>query len=169
MRITKRFLPLLFLVVFVFAFKNTQAQTVTACKDVTELNKKILEIVKAAIGKKVGRGECWDLAANALDKIEAKWDHDYAYGNPVDYKNGACIMPGDIVQFENVKLIHASGNTFFEESYMHHTAVVYEVGKNGKIKLAQQNTSEHGKKVAIDPFEFSWVQQGTISVYRATK
>ena len=64
------------------------------CDSVPELNKKIIAFVKTKLNKKVGRGECWDLAAEALNSTQAKWDGNYVFGKEVNYKKD-CVYPGD--------------------------------------------------------------------------
>src|SRR5438045_4189887 len=56
------------------------------CGDTPELNKKVIEFVKTSMNKKVGAGECWDVAAEALNKAGAKWDGNYKFGKEVNYK-----------------------------------------------------------------------------------
>ena len=62
------------------------------------LNKEIIEFTTSKIGKKVGSGECWDLAAEALDYAGAKWKRSYVYGRKVDLSEEK-VLPGDIIQF----------------------------------------------------------------------
>lgn len=59
------------------------------------------------MGKKVGKGECWDLAAGALNEVSAKWESPYEFGNEINDKN-EIVFPGDIIQFEGVKLVYPS-------------------------------------------------------------
>src|SRR5689334_13502000 len=67
------------------------------------LNQRVVDFVKSKVGKKVGAGECWDLAAEALNTAGARWDGLYGFGELVDWKK-AEVYPGDIVQFENVDI-----------------------------------------------------------------
>lgn len=136
------------------------------CNSTPKLNQQILQFVKPQIGKKVATGECWDLAAEALDKVHAKWDHDFGFGNILNVQEGECISPGDIVQFEGVKLKYQKGNTIVMEDYAHHTAIIYSISSKGDIMLAQQNTTAHGKKVSVDVFMPDAVQTGTVTYYR---
>jgi hypothetical protein len=50
------------------------------------MNKQIIEFVKTKIKKKIGTGECWDLAAEALKIVNAKWDMKYKFGKEIDFK-----------------------------------------------------------------------------------
>src|SRR4051812_15853152 len=153
------FLPLLFLS---FAVPPD-------CGDTPQLNKQVVAFVKQQVTKKVGRGECWDLAAAALDNAGASWDHDYGFGRKIDPKKNECIFPGDIIQFENVQLDYRKGNTVYREDLAHHTAVIVEVKPGNELLLAQQNTTAHGRKVGLDPFTFSTVTRGKYTVYRPEK
>ena len=44
------------------------------CKDDLPLNKGIITFVNSKMNKKVGKGECWDVANEALTLVNAKWD-----------------------------------------------------------------------------------------------
>jgi hypothetical protein len=136
------------------------------CDKIPPLNKKIVSFVRENIGKKVGRGECWDLAAQALNSAGAEWDQDYQFGRTIDYKAEECIFPGDIIQFENVSILYQNGNTVYSETLAHHTAIVYKVEGRGKFVLAQQNTSRHGRKVALDPIDLANIKKGSFVIYR---
>src|SRR4051812_49312904 len=70
------------------------------CNDEPELNKKIIDFVNSKMNKTVGRGECWDLAAQALNTTGASWDKNFGFGKEIHLKKD-CIYPGDIMQFED--------------------------------------------------------------------
>lgn len=132
---------------------------------IPELNQKILLFVEQHIGKKVGRGECWDLAQIPLNEIGATWDQKYAFGkklNPTKEK----ILPGDIIRFEKVIIEYKEGNKKITENYHHHTAIIYEVLEKGMYKIAQQNT-EKGKKVTINILNTNFQKKGKLIFYRA--
>ena len=108
-----------------FNNRNYDAKTISkkivSCDSTPVLNKQIVDFVKTKIGKKVGKGECWDVAAEALNTVGAKWDGNYKFGNEVNYKKD-CVFPGDIMQFEGVTLKYAIGDKRFMEKLAHHTA-----------------------------------------------
>ncbi len=133
-----------------------------------ELNKQVIEIVKTTIGKKVDRGECWDLANKVLTETKADWDLQYKYGNPVNYKKEV-VYPGDIIQFEGVKVKYKKGNTTYTETMEHHTAVVYRVISPGVFELAHQNTGFSGRKVGLSTLDISTIIKGKMSIYRPVK
>lgn len=128
----------------------------------------MLEFVKSKLNKKVGRGECWDLAAQGLNSIGASWDKDYVFGKEVDPQK-ECIYPGDVIQFEGVKIQYQKGNTTYFEEMEHHTAVVFKVNDKGNYLVAEQNTSSHGKKVGLSALELKNVLKGTYKFYRPIK
>lgn len=73
------------------------------CDSIPELNQSIVELAKKKMRKKVDRGECWDLAKYVLDETNAEWDDWEVYGDLINRKTD-CILPGDIIQFEKIKL-----------------------------------------------------------------
>src|SRR6185369_362308 len=105
---------------------ETSPEPVFQADSLPELNQQILDFVNAHLKKKVGRGECWDLAAEALDQAGAKWNHKYKYGIRIN-PDSAAVFPGDIIQFEGVKLAFVKdGKKSWEQMY-HHTAVIYSI------------------------------------------
>ncbi len=132
---------------------------------VPALNQKVIEFVKANMSKKVGRGECWDLAANALEHAGAQWDGSYGFGSPVDPVKDQ-VFPGDIVQFENVVTQDRSGNVKREEKMPKHTAIIYRVVQPGVYDIAHQNTDVTGRKVGTSRFVLDHVVRGKVMIYR---
>ncbi|MFN5911062.1 MAG: hypothetical protein ACK45H_06990 [Bacteroidota bacterium] len=151
-----------FLLLILIGF-NSRAQ----CDSVNATNQQIINLVSAKIGKKVLRGECWDLAKYALDEVGADWDGLYEFGRLL--APNECIMPGDIIQFKNVKLKYKRGTSTYTEIMTHHTAIIYEVKSADEIVLLHQNTAVYGKKVAPSPMKFSTIIKGTYKIYRPTK
>lgn len=138
------------------------------CDSVPRLNKQIVAYLETKINHKVGEGECWDLAAEALNTVGAKWDHEYRFGHEIDNKK-ECIFPGDIIQFTKVKISYKLNNTYYLEHLPEHTAIVYEVSDQDNFSVAEQNTSRLGQKVGITPFNFKNVKSGKIKIYRPYK
>lgn len=135
------------------------------CDDVPPLNQEILSLANSRISEKVGRGECWDLAEYVLDEANAEWDGYEVYGTLIDNKSD-CIYPGDIIQFENIKLKWKENGVSYYESMQHHTAIVYEVIDKNTLILIHQNTGHHGKKVGTSEFRIDAIVKGEILVYR---
>jgi hypothetical protein len=134
------------------------------CDSIPPLNKKILTFVKSKMKKKVGTGECWDLAKFALDEAGAKWDGELIYGRKLSPDE--CIYPGDIIQFEKIKIKYKKGSETFTESMPHHTAVIYETNSQDEVTLAHQNTGYSGKKVGTSSLRFSTIISGNYYIYR---
>jgi len=142
-------------------------QTSAQCDSVAQLNKEIVSWVSTQVNKKVGTGQCWDLAQQALNKSGAKWDGMYDFGSPL--AKSECVMPGDIIQFEKVKAKRMVNGSEFREEFPHHTAIVFSVNSSDEIKLIHQNTGYNGKKVAVSDFYFSSIKSGKYTIYRPEK
>lgn len=155
---------LFFLFLWMFLANSSVAQE---CDSIPSLNKAIVDLAKAKTGKKVDRGECWDLAYYVLSETNANWDGLYTFGSIVNPAN-ECIYPGDIIQFERVRLKYTRNDLTIVESMEHHTAIVASVENSNELILIHQNTGEHGKKVGETAFNFKDVVRGKISVYRPT-
>ena len=135
------------------------------CDDVPELNQEIVDLADAELKKKVGTGECWDLAQYVLDATGAQWDKFEVYGKQINH-NKDCIYPGDIIQFEKVKLEWEEDGVTYTETMTHHTAIVYEVSDENTLILIHQNTGQHGRKVGLTEFRMDAITKGEILVYR---
>ena len=135
------------------------------CDNIPPLNKKILAFVKSNIKKKVGSGECWDLAAEALNKVNAKWDGNTKFGKEINYKK-ECVYPGDIIQFEGVILKYELDKKIYTEKLEHHTAVIFDVKEKGNFVIADQNTRFSGKTVGTNNFDVKTLIKGSFKIYR---
>ncbi|MFO7842804.1 MAG: hypothetical protein R6V16_03260 [Bacteroidales bacterium] len=153
------------LIVGFILFISTQ---LLAREKIPELNRQIVEYVKTVIGEKVDRGECWDLANQALQKVDADWDRSFVYGNPIDPERDE-IFPGDIIQFENVVIKYKKENAYYTETMEQHTAIVYNVKKKGVYEIAHQNTQFSGRKVGVSTMDINTVVDGKMYFYRPTK
>jgi hypothetical protein len=151
-----------FLIVLFFASSSAFGQD---CADIPDLNKQIAEIAKSKFKKKVGRGECWDLAQYVLDGTAAEWDGYEVYGRLIDRKT-ECVYPGDIIQFEKIKLEYEKDGFIYSESMYHHTAIVFKVLDNNEVILLHQNTEDHGKKVGESSLKFDSITSGKLLIYR---
>ena len=135
------------------------------CDEVPAVNRKVHSFVKSSLGKKIGRGECWDLAAQALNSAGAKWDGAFGFGKPVDPKKD-CVYPGDVIQYTDVRVHYQKGNNFYDEEMYRHTAVVFQVKEKGKYVVAEQNTNKLGKKVGLSDLELANVSKGKVAFFR---
>jgi hypothetical protein len=120
---------------------------------------KILEFCKTNFGKKVDRGECWDLAAAALNYANADWTSPFNFGDKIDYKKEG-LNPADVLQFTNAKFMFPNRSMSFPQ----HTAIVYKADKT-KITVYHQNFNN--KKV-VDTLTFTLenITKGKIDAYR---
>ena len=143
----------------------TSQNNLPAQDDLPPLNREIISYVETVIGQQVDRGECWDLAYQALTRIDAKWDGEYKYGRQLNPKRHQ-IYPGDLIQFRNVKVRYQEGNTIYTETMDHHTAIVYRVIDEGVFELAHQNTGFSGRTVGISKLDLSTVTSGRMWFYR---
>ncbi|PWL27654.1 MAG: hypothetical protein DCO96_10130 [Fluviicola sp. XM-24bin1] len=158
-----RYLDMRYLILFFLLPFGASAQE--GCDETPALNERIVELASAELNKKVGTGECWDLAQMVLDETGADWDGYEEYGTIINHKTD-CVYPGDIIQFKNVKITWEDGKYTFEEEMKHHTAIVHEVLPDGNIILIHQNTGQHGRKVGTTLFRIEDMKKGKIMVYR---
>ncbi|MEQ8533594.1 MAG: hypothetical protein RIF36_22480 [Imperialibacter sp.] len=141
--------------------------------ELPELNAKIITYLDSVMGKKVDRGECWDLAAGALAYSGAYFDRSSMktvtiYGRELNYKKEE-VLPGDLIQFENVELAWKDGNTTYKETMGQHTAVVYKVNGSLNYEIAHQNTGQWGKKVGVSNLNLNNLAKGKLWIYRPIK
>jgi hypothetical protein len=148
-------------------FVNTNSY-IQAADSIPELNKKIVAFASSKLNKKVGTGECWDLAAEALKSVNAKWDGQYKFGKEIDYKKES-VYPGDIIQFENVVLNYEIDRRKYMEKMTHHTAIVFEVKDPNNFTLIHQNTGYTGRKVGTSPLDLATLTKGKFKVFRAER
>ncbi|MBL7922416.1 MAG: hypothetical protein JNJ40_19020 [Bacteroidia bacterium] len=159
-------ITLMFLLITSFDHKKSDVALATiTCDSIPVLNKQIIAFVNTNIGKTVGKGECWDVAAEALNKVNARWDGNYKFGKEVNYKKD-CVFPGDIMQFENVVLKYSVGSKQFIEKMTHHTAIIYDVKGKEELVMADQNTGRSGKKVGLSPLNFKDMTKGSFKIFR---
>jgi len=138
---------------------------VIAQENIPELNKRIIEYTESVIGKQVDRGECWDLAYQALNRFNAQWDGKFQYGKLINPKREP-VLPGDIIQFKNVKIRYQITNTTYTEFMKQHTAIVYKVKRKNIFTIAHQNTEFSGRKVDLSDLNLTNVVKGDVKIYR---
>jgi hypothetical protein len=127
------------------------------------INQKVIAWAKGQLGKQVGRGECWDLADQALRKSGAhssdstEPDADYDWGEDIRLGDAG---PGDVLQFRDYSVTTTTTTTMTftdgtettetDEETMerpHHTALVDTNPGNGWINVLEQNAPPKGRKV----------------------
>ncbi len=124
------------------------------------LNRAVLAYCERHLGVQVNNGECAMLVIDAYAEVKAKPKMDsgvtYIWGRQL--KPGEPVLPGDVVQYENVKFTTGWSNS-------HHTSVIRKVLAPNKFEILHQN--EGGiKKVMPGKLDLSLVKEGTIVIYR---
>ncbi len=126
------------------------------------INDKVLKYVDKVMGKKVGRGECWDLAQEILDHYSADWIRTLEFGVRLDPEKDK-ILPGDIVQMRTVKLQYGRTTEYFGRPQ--HTAIIYKVAAKGDYILAHQNVA--GKRYVLkSKFNLKHLKSGSVQFFR---
>lgn len=131
------------------------------------LNSKVLDFVNSSMGKTVGRGECWDLAQEALDMYGADWTRPLKFGIHLDPQKDE-IKAGDIIQFRSVVLTEklSDGRTRWEHyGAPDHTAVIYRVIGTNHYELAHQNT-DNKRYVIKSEIDLNKKTSGAFYIYR---
>jgi hypothetical protein len=131
------------------------------------LGQQVVIWAQGKVGKKVGKGECWDLAEAALKQAGAQTsndlgpmgeDADYVWGDSIAIKD---VEPGDVLQFRDYEVKtttvtkyvwdDGSSETIEEEDIAergHHTAVVNGMpDSSGVVKTLDQHVKPLGKVV----------------------
>jgi hypothetical protein len=111
------------------------------------------------MGKKVDRGECWDLANAALNYAEAQWEAPFNFGSKIDIKKQS-LMPGDILQFSNTNMKFPNGSMTFPK----HTAVVYKA-MDKKITILHQNFNSR-RYVDTLTIDLDYIKSGKLEAFR---
>lgn len=132
-----------------------------------EQNDKILAFVDKVMGTTVGRGECWDLAQQALDMNLADWIRPTTFGLRLNTESNE-IKAGDIIQFRTLKITEhlPDGRTRWETlGAPEHTAVIYKILGKKRYTLAHQNIG--GKRSVIkSDIDLAQATGGRYWIYR---
>lgn len=129
------------------------------------LNQRIVDHVRAQEGKQVGRGECWDLAADALNATGAKWDGQYGFGRMYNPKKEPMAV-GDIIRFQNVNMERRTTEGTERFSFMEHTAVIVEVKSTDEFVIMHQNFGPAGRKASTLLIRPSEMVKGRLLFHR---
>jgi hypothetical protein len=149
-----------------------------------------LAFAEAHVGQEVGRGQCTDLADAAFAAAGAKSESDlgttgpdanYVWGTLVDTVTTANhslagVLPGDVIQFRDVLLVHTT--TYPDGSWStttltagHHTAIVESVSGSTIHVLEQDvgtaNTPDSVRhSVQYGAYDLDDLQSGTMWIYQ---
>ena len=149
--------------IFALSFCLVLLSSVAYSQKTISPNKKVIEYVNKVIGKKVDRGECWDLVAKALDYAKAKWTRPKEFGRVLNIAKDD-VKEGDIISFYDVKFELPNGWMSFPKHY----AVIYKIISFGEYKIAHQNF-KNIKKVSLLDINVSFKTKGKITIYRPLK
>ena len=129
-----------------------------------ELNVRVANFAVQNLGGKVGNGECWTLAAEALKAAGAQPASGYNFGRLLPQNE--TWMPGDIIQFNNCQFVDVQPHrrSTITVGAPNHTAIVYAL-KDGLVTILQQNVNGD-KHVQTGVLNFSEMVSGTLQVYR---
>jgi hypothetical protein len=152
------------------------------------LGARIVQFCRENEGKQVGAGNCYALAAKALNAAGARprvlnadypAKEDYVWGQLVFYQettraglkregNGKDIRPGDVIQFRDTKFEgrRPGGKGKYTQTAPHHTAIVYAVGNDGKVVKTYQQNDKGRKFVTEGSLTLDDLKEGWIRVYR---
>jgi hypothetical protein len=122
--------------------------------DASSRGRTIVGFASRRSGSRVGDGECFALADQALRSAGAKSASDYGTITPDgDYTWGVSVtlsdlQPGDVIQFrdysyERTVVTQRSDATTTEtttEGRPHHTAIVQSVDRDGAVRVLEQNS-----------------------------
>lgn len=125
-----------------------------------EKAKAVLAYAEDHMGKKIDRGECWDLVAFALNHAEAEWEMPFDFGDKIDYKKDE-LQPGDVISFDGAKFERDNGYVSFPMHY----AIVYKVIDKDHITIIHQN---HNNKKVVQTLDLklSELTKGKMQFFR---
>lgn len=118
---------------------------------------KVVEYCKNHFGKKVGTGECWDLANEALNYAGAKWEAPLNFGELTKD-----MKPGYILQFTDVKF----KGTNYSASFPQHTAIVSKYKTKGNLLTIYQQNYNNKRKVDTLTLNLNDLVSGKIESFR---
>ena len=127
----------------------------------SDVSSAILDYTNQKMGKKVKRGECWDLVSEALDYANADWDPPTGFGKRLDLEANE-VQPGDIIEFKNVRIVTPDRQTL--EAPQHY-GVIMEVLDNKKYIIGHQNFNNK-RKVMLTEFDLNYMKKGKVAIYR---
>lgn len=148
-----------------YQFQPIQTPSVGQQPGSRELNKKIVDFVNRHMGQQVGDGECWSLAAAAIDAAGAQPPQEYVFGRELGPNEE--WWPGDIIQFTSCVFkqpMPKGGWEIFEAGVPNHTAV-YLGRRDGKVLIGQQNVLGN-RTVQTGLIDFNCMISGNYKVYR---
>jgi hypothetical protein len=135
----------------------TSSQIRRLGRRIVNLNRGVLDFAQSKLGQQVGRGECWDLANEALIAAGAQPANGYTFGTVVTQP-----IPGDIIQFYNARF--ESNGSWHQMGSPHHTAIIEKVQGN-TITMLHQNVNGN-RTVQRMTLDLSTKTSGSYTFYR---
>lgn len=131
-----------------------------ASQPVTGINARILEFASSQLGRQVGNGECWTLAAEALKYAGARPPVVYDFGDDVPLDE---LQPGDVLHFQSA--LFTMPNSWMLMGSPDHVAIVGKV-QGTKLLIYQQNVNGD-RRDQTATIDLATLSSGTIIGYRA--
>ncbi len=171
----KKYYVLFIIISEVFLFNGS-----SPAEGVEYLNEQVLAFAHEKMGKKIGRGECWDLAAQPLKALDATWNNKFVFGKKVaagDSKGlklepGMSLIPGDIIHFLKVKSSwtksYPDGRKAWGSETIgmpDHVAILKKFDGKTTLTLLHQNVS--GKRYMVETTtDIANIKSGSFIIYR---
>jgi hypothetical protein len=135
--------------------------------DQGHLGRNVVAFAQRHLNRKVGNGECWTLAFEALKFAGAHLPGQNGYGTYVFGRQVGLgqLQSGDILQFEGVRFDHHGPKGAHNwTSFPHHTAIVESV-RGKSVTILQQNFNDV-RRVGRATINMGDRTAGTIAAYR---
>lgn len=135
------------------------ANDITPAANTPPANRRMITWIEQQMGKKIGRGECTDLATEALKQVGATVLGGYVWGK--ELPAGTTPLPGDVIQLEDAQI--------GTRTTVHHTVVVWEVLGPRHVRVLHQNWAggkEEGRKVGPGAYDFTRLKDGEVHMFR---
>ena len=165
---------------FIILFAVLSVTESFPAEGVEYLNEQVLAFAQEKMGKKIGRGECWDLAAQPLKALDATWNNKFEFGKKIatgdsrglKLESGMTLIPGDIIHFFKVKSSwtknYPDGRKAWGSETIgmpDHVAVLKKFDGKTVLTLLHQNVS--GKRYMVETTtDIANIKSGKFIVYR---
>ncbi len=132
--------------------------------ELPQLNASVLQFAQQNLGKQVGNGECWTLAAAALESAGAQPPDHYVFGKELSSKEA--WLPGDIMQFKSCHFEESSPTSWseFDLGWPNHTAII-QTNDNGRVTILHQNFAQN-RTVQTLTIDMHNLKSGSFKVFR---
>jgi hypothetical protein len=128
-------------------------------QNASSVNQGVLQYAQSVVGRKIGNGQCTELAIAALQAAGARPNSGYTWGTQLRSVNE--LQPGDVVQLHDARFEYANGS--WSASTGPHTAIVTSV-QGSVIQVLEQNISS--SPVQAGQYDVTYMTAGRIEFYR---